>query len=591
MEFNDYYKNELNTLRIEGSEFSKKNPGLSTYLSKPGQDPDVERLLEGFAFLTGKLKQQLDQELPEVAHTLVQLLWPNYVRPIPSYCIIRYKGTTDSTENVIIEKNTPVLSNKPGLEAPCKFRTTYETTIMPLEISQVEYFQTDKKSSISLFLEMCASGTLNDISFDTIRLFLGGSKFISKDIYLLMQQYVESIDISILDEKDEIIKTINIDADSISKVGFENSQQQAPYPVTVYDGYILLQEYFCYPDKFSFLDVGNLKAINNISKDILLQSKKLSLNFNFISKLKSSEAPNKENFQLHCTPIINIFETDSVPIRKNATEEEYLLVPSDVPSDKSEVFSVLNVRGWMPKKNAYEEYALFESFNHNDDSEYYSSRVKFSDAKDATQTYLRFASNDGLYDNVNNSTASISVKILCTNKNEPNNMLLLGDINEVDPLAKNTKVKFENITIPSPSYNPPINGDFLWKIVSNMSLNFLSLDTAESLRTIIDTYDFIGAYDIAQKNKTSMMLGGLKSISHKSEEMLYRGLPIRGIKATVDINPNKFDSLGEVYIFSSILNEFLSLYSNINSFHQLIVNVDNEGTFVWKHKMGSRSLI
>jgi type VI secretion system lysozyme-like protein len=90
--FNDYYKKELNSLRLEGSEFSKKNPGLSTYLSKEGQDPDVERLLEGFSFLTGRLKQQLDYELPEVSHTLVQLLWPNYIRPIPSYSIIKYES-------------------------------------------------------------------------------------------------------------------------------------------------------------------------------------------------------------------------------------------------------------------------------------------------------------------------------------------------------------------------------------------------------------------------------------------------------------------------------------------------------------------
>ncbi|MGB6328287.1 MAG: type VI secretion system baseplate subunit TssF, partial [Halarcobacter sp.] len=90
MAFNDYYKEELTSLRTLGAEFSKKNPGLSTYLSKEGQDPDVERLLEGFSFLTGRLKQQLNQELPEVAHTLVQLLWPNYVRPIPSYSIIQY---------------------------------------------------------------------------------------------------------------------------------------------------------------------------------------------------------------------------------------------------------------------------------------------------------------------------------------------------------------------------------------------------------------------------------------------------------------------------------------------------------------------
>ncbi|SFV57462.1 Protein ImpG/VasA [hydrothermal vent metagenome] len=77
MKTKDYYIKELNSLRVEGAEFARKNPGLSSYLAKEGQDPDVERMLEGFAFLTGKLRQKFDEELPEVAHNLVQLLWPS----------------------------------------------------------------------------------------------------------------------------------------------------------------------------------------------------------------------------------------------------------------------------------------------------------------------------------------------------------------------------------------------------------------------------------------------------------------------------------------------------------------------------------
>src|SRR5574344_561433 len=110
MIFNDYYKKELISLRTKGLEFSKNNPALASYLSKEGQDPDVERLLEGFAFLSGSLNQLLDQELPEVAHTLVQILWPNYNRVIPSYSIIEYKSNKHSSENILIEKDNEVLS-------------------------------------------------------------------------------------------------------------------------------------------------------------------------------------------------------------------------------------------------------------------------------------------------------------------------------------------------------------------------------------------------------------------------------------------------------------------------------------------------
>jgi hypothetical protein len=102
MTINEYYTHELQALRILAAEFSEKNPGLSSFLARKGQDPDVERLLEGFSFLTARLRQYTDEELPEVSHTLAQLLWPNYLRPIPSYSILKY--TPSSTDTSILVK-------------------------------------------------------------------------------------------------------------------------------------------------------------------------------------------------------------------------------------------------------------------------------------------------------------------------------------------------------------------------------------------------------------------------------------------------------------------------------------------------------
>lgn len=45
-------------------------------------DPDIERLLEGVAFLTGNLRQKIEDEFPELTHGLIKMLWPNYLRPL-----------------------------------------------------------------------------------------------------------------------------------------------------------------------------------------------------------------------------------------------------------------------------------------------------------------------------------------------------------------------------------------------------------------------------------------------------------------------------------------------------------------------------
>lgn len=591
MVFNDYYKKALTSLRTQGAEFSKRNPALSTYLSKEGQDPDVERLLEGFAFLSGRLQQQLDQELPEVAHTLVQLLWPNYIRPIPSYSIIQYDSIKDDTTNIKIKKHTEVLSKiKPNV-IQCKFRTTYDTIIMPFNLKDINYYTHGEKASLELNMKMTASGTLEDLIFNNLRVHLSGSKFIAQDLYLILTKFVEKIEIDIFSKDNESLKKIEIDKNSIVPVGFESSEYIVPYPRNVFDGYMLLQDFFCFKDKYLFLDIKNLKEIKNIDSSLLKESREFSLKITFSKKITNSVSPKKENFSLYCTPVINLFETDSVPIRKNQAEDEFIVIPSNLNKEHSEVFSIENVRGWVSSKNTYQNYLPFESFEHIDEeNEYYSSKIKLSVDGDRTHTYLRFSATSGIEVNVNNANATVSVKILATNKNVASN-LLLGDICIANTLSSTSNISFKNITIPSASYPPPISGDFLWRVISNMSLNYLSLDNIKTLRSIIETYDFLGVYDKKQKEKTNMILKGIESISYETCEMIDKGLPIRGTAIKLKIDSSKFSSIGEAYLFCSVLNEFFCLYSNINSFHKLSVQMQNNELFEWPIKLGSQTLM
>lgn len=90
MSFNYYYQSELTALRQLGRRFAERSPALAPFLGQAGRDPDVERLLEGFAFLTGRLRQKLDDELPELTHSLMHLLWPNYMRPLPAFSILQF---------------------------------------------------------------------------------------------------------------------------------------------------------------------------------------------------------------------------------------------------------------------------------------------------------------------------------------------------------------------------------------------------------------------------------------------------------------------------------------------------------------------
>src|SRR3546814_11288694 len=88
---NRYYEQELGNLRKLGSEFAQNNPALAPLLgSDRASDPDVERLLEGVAFMTGLIRQRLDDDFPEFIQNIAQLLFPHFLRPMPCMTIMQY---------------------------------------------------------------------------------------------------------------------------------------------------------------------------------------------------------------------------------------------------------------------------------------------------------------------------------------------------------------------------------------------------------------------------------------------------------------------------------------------------------------------
>ena len=590
MKINDYYLQELHALRKLGGEFSRKNPGLSPYLAKEGQDPDVERLLEGFSFLTGRLRQQLDEELPEVSHNLVQLLWPNYTRPVPSYSIIAYDPIRDNSVPQIVPRGTEVMSKADEEGVQYKFRTCYDTTVHPIELADCNYYVHGSKSQLELDFKATGKGFLDDCRLSTLRVYFNGSRFLAKELYLYFLEYAEVIEVELLDFEEKLLHTLHLPERSVTPVGFGTNERMVPYPQSVFDGYIALQEYYSYEQKYLFADLCNLDRVFGIDHELLAQSRHFRMRLHFSKRLSSAQILTKENFALYCTPVINLFEADAVPIRKNAMEEEYLLSASEYAREQSEVYLVDSVRGWVPSKNSYQDFLPFESFDYGDDDEYYSVRVKLSDDGKRTHSYIRFASPEGIFERNEHTNATVSVKLLCTNLSLPSK-LQLGELCVPDPHSNLSHLPFQNITIPTESSPPPIGGDFLWRVISNMSLNHLSLADVKTLRTIMRTYDFLGAHDIKVKKKNAMMLEGIASISPSKAEMAHEGFPIRGIQTRLEIDVSKFTGVGEAYLMCSVLNEFFALYCNINSFHRLEVDMLNHDRFNWPPRMGYQPVI
>ncbi|MEX3774643.1 type VI secretion system baseplate subunit TssF [Pseudomonas sp. MYb118] len=595
MSFNHYYQSELTALRQLGRRFAERSPALAPFLGQAGRDPDVERLLEGFAFLTGRLRQKLDDELPELSHSLMQLLWPNYMRPLPAFSILQFEPLQRTGSALRVERDTPVES-LPVDGVSCCFRTCYPVELLPLNLAGLNYSVTGEGSLLSMRLEMSVEGHLGEMELKRLRLHFAGERYISQMLYLSLLRNLDGIELVPLDAvggpvtgEDGTPMTLRIPGSCVQPVGFAEEEALIPYPLNTFRGYRYLQEYFAFQDKFLFVDISGLDILEALPASILKQVRGLELRFGIRSSGIQRLRPTLDNVRLHCTPVVNLFKHDALPIRFDGKQDEYLLLPVKYDPQSCGVFSVESVTGWNVGGRGYEEYVPFESFEHDPSFDvstsrpHYSVRQRTSSLHDGLDTYLSFGVRD------TEVQETLSIELTCTNQNLPRK-LKLGDICiacEKTPEFLN----FRNITPVTSSFAPPVNRDFLWKLISNMSLNYLSLADVNALKVILETYDLPRYYDQHAEKVSKRLLGGLKSIRHQHVDRLHQGLPVRGLRTELTIDPQGYIGEGDLFVFASVLNEFFALYASLNSYHELRVKSTQGEVYQWTPRMGLQPLL
>ena len=139
----EYYEAELRLLHESAQEFARAYPeqaGMLNLNEVKDRDPYIERLLEGMAFLTAQIRQHIDDDIPEISETLLNQLWPHFLRPFPSASIVNFTpriGQLQKTQ--VLEKSTILLTPPVGDERViCRFRTASEVKLNPLRILKLD---------------------------------------------------------------------------------------------------------------------------------------------------------------------------------------------------------------------------------------------------------------------------------------------------------------------------------------------------------------------------------------------------------------------------------------------------------------------
>src|SRR5215467_6801168 len=274
----EYYNRELQFVREMGAEFAESYPRIAARLGLDGlecADPYVERLLEGFAFLTARVQLKLDARHPDFTQHLLEMVYPHFLSPVPSCAVVEF--APDMKESALqnglriprgASLRTPLAK---GDRTSCEFRTAHEVTLWPFTVVEAKYLsgsgalsaqgiQTDGRVRAAIRLRLkAASGTsIAAMPLDELTFFLNATAGITPRLY--EQIMVDCLGFYARSTRPGA-RVLFRGAGSVRQRGFDDDESLLPVRTRSFQGYRLLQEYFAFPDRFLFFTLKDLEEI------------------------------------------------------------------------------------------------------------------------------------------------------------------------------------------------------------------------------------------------------------------------------------------------------------------------------------------
>ncbi len=366
------YQDELDVLRELGSEFAREHPKIAARLALGNTevaDPYVERLLEGFAFLSARVRLKLDAEQPRLVAQLLESLYPNFLAPLPAMMVLQF-GVDSTDPNLMhghpVPRASAVQSLLPrGQDTCCEFRTAMGVTLWPIELTRVQYFSHAPDLPLNqLGAARAAQGGLriglrtapglhfSQLGLNRLALYISAPEDVAYRLHELvlgagLGSWVQSgvqggVHGGVLGGVADLNRWRG--EDSIRALGFDAEHALLPETPRNFSGHRLLQEVAALPQRLLFFEITDLK-----DRLATLHSGELELVLLFSRGEPALQAlVNAQSLALFCTPAINLFRKrlDRVALSPNAWEHH--LVPERTRPMDFEVHSLESVAGHGP---------------------------------------------------------------------------------------------------------------------------------------------------------------------------------------------------------------------------------------------------
>ncbi|MGH8853273.1 MAG: type VI secretion system baseplate subunit TssF [Telluria sp.] len=585
-----YYESELGFLRRDLREFAERYPRIAGRLSISGEvceDPHTERMIESFALLNARIAKRLDDDYPEFTEALFEVLYPHYLRPFPSCSIAQLDtgGAAQQPAASVIARGTQ-LGTRPVRGAPCIFRTVYPVTVAPLALSLAQFCATidapeavrlpgNASSSISLGISCTAEqSSFGSLELPLLRVFLDGEPSFCAALRdaLFMRTVAAYV------EADGSGVWRALPAIPVHPAGFDEDEALIDFPARSHASYRLLTEYFCFPEKFNFIDL-DLRAL---AADAPPGARTLTLRL-ALSGLRSDSnlarmlgTLSTNNVLLGCTPVINLFRQRGEPVRLTHMTASYPVLADARRAFAYEVYAIesLNLVRQTPQGETLVQFRPFYALKHAqtaaDAGHYYAVRRDDSLLEKSPGFETQVSIVDIDFDPAEVETDTLNIELTCTNRDLPALLPYGQQGGDLSLDGGSSARAFSFLRKPTATYRFARGRGAHWRLISHLALNHLSLTAGgvDALR------EMLALYDLPRSPSSQRQVGGIKAIAQRPTTAWLAGNPftclVRGVEVRLSIDEEAFVGSG-IHAFAQVIERFLALYVHANSFTQLVI--------------------
>ncbi|WP_391529208.1 type VI secretion system baseplate subunit TssF [Photorhabdus akhurstii] len=588
-----YYNRELSYLRQYGAAFSQRFPKIAKRLGFAegvSEDPHVERLVESFAFLTAKIHQRIDEDMPELSNAMLEVLAPQFLRQVPSVSLVQFQQdplTSGVTGMMTVSRHTPLISQPVG-DVACRFRTVYPLEMLPLDLTHAELIPDpyDRDFILTLNFTLWPGASFQA---QHIRLYLHGAPVLTHCLYELLSAQVKQLECRLGE------RTFNLNSRDVQVVGFDPQDNLCADDPLINPVHHLFRDYFSFPEKFLFLDIP-LPDAGLITSSLGELQYRFRLKDCVASRRieRMSDKVSNETFRLNCVPIINLFPHQAEPIIPLETEHEYLVQPDARRPQSMEIYTIDQVEIVSRQQEQLSSKPVPSLFGieHTQSVEQFplfwqaTPRPSLRHNDLGMNMFIGFSDSSG--EHLKPETDVVILSLTCTNRDIPrqlNNGHPDGDFESESALPG---VKILGLIRPRLPVRPQPNSALNWRLVSQLNLNQMLLSGPQGVQCLKETLEL---YNLLGDPAISRLIAQLQQVAIAPvSARLNPADPYslaRGLEVTLTFQAQAGEFV-DFYLFCSLLERFIAMYAPINSFTQTVTQLEtvNNSTRRWPRRSG-----